>query len=142
PTQPAINPLNTLSNPQNTGLAGLTGAPVPGTQGVLQILRSSSLTPELGLRLPEAIATKLITSADGANLFANSASGLLVIPVGQLNSLPILDVSTTNVVLSVDMCNRTIATATVQVRNAGGGRMTFAATANNPAVVLNQRTGV
>ena len=132
-TQPAINPLNT-NNPQN----------VAGAASVLQILRSSSLTPELGLRLAEPITSKIISSADDANMFANSSSGLLVIPVGQLNNLPILDVSATNVVLSVDTCNRTVATATVQIRNGGAGRMTFAATVNNLAapVVLNQRTGL
>jgi uncharacterized protein (TIGR03437 family) len=146
-TQPAINPLNT-NNPQNTG-----GIVAPGgggintgvaTQGVLQILRSSSLTPELGLRLAETISSKIIVSSDGANLFANSASGLLVIPIGQLSNLPILDVATTNVVLSVDMCNRTVATVSVPIRNAGGGRMTFSATVNNQLapVILNQRTGV
>jgi uncharacterized protein (TIGR03437 family) len=152
-SQAPINPLNTITNPQspaNGVLPGCTLAPAPGTtstQSVLQILRSSSLTPELGLRIPETITTKLISSADGSTLFATSTSGLMVIPIGQLNNLPILDVSTTNVVLSIDSCNRTIATATVQVRNAGGGRLTFSASVNNPPplgapVVLNQRTGV
>jgi uncharacterized protein (TIGR03437 family) len=145
-TQPAINPLNTTTNPQSVAVGpGGLPPPVTGvTQGVLQILRSSSLTPDLGLRLAEPIASKIISSVDGALLFANSSSGLLVIPVGQLANLPILDVSVTNVVLSVDMCNRTIATATVQIRNAGGGRMTFAASVNNAAapVILNQRTGI
>src|SRR5438477_3933207 len=129
-TQPAINPLNT-NNPQNTGGAVIPGG-IPGqtattTQGVLQILRSSSLTPELGLRLAEPITSKIISSADGSTLFGNSSSGLQVIPVGQLGNLPVLEVSVTNVVLSVDMCNRTVATATVQIRNTGGGRMTFSA---------------
>src|SRR5438876_1883844 len=147
-TQLPINPLNT-NDPQNPGGAVIPGA-FPGqisglqTRGVLQILRSSSLTPQLGLRLPEAITSKIISSSDGQNLFANSASGLLVIPIGQLTNLPVLDVSATNVVLSVDMCNRGIATASVQVRNVGGGRMTFGATLNNQGapVILNQRSGV
>lgn len=147
-TQSAINPLNT-NNPQNPGGAVIPGA-IPGqapgvqTQAVLQVMRSSSLTPQLGLRLPEPITSKIISSSDGQYLFANSTSGLLVIPIGQLSSLPILDVSATNVVLSVDMCNRLVATATVQVRNAGGGRMTFAATMNiqNAPVILNRGSGV
>jgi len=147
-TQSPINPLNT-NNPQNPGGAVIPGA-IPGqtpglqTQGVLQILRSSSLTPELGLRLSEAITSKIVASPDGQNLFANSTSGLLVIPVGQLSSLPVLDVSAASVVLSVDMCNRTVATASIQVRNAGGGRMTFAAVANNQnaPVILNRGSGV
>lgn len=147
-TQAPINPLNT-NNPQNPGGAIIPGG-VPGqregqqTVAVLQVLRSSSLTQEIGLRLPEPINSKIIASPDGQNLFANSTSGLLVIPVGQLSSLPVLDVSATNVVLSVDTCNRTVATASVQIRNVGGGRMTFAAGLNNPGapVILNVRTGV
>jgi uncharacterized protein (TIGR03437 family) len=145
-TQSPINPLNTNTNPQNAAVlpGGIPSPITTGTTSVLQIMRSASLTPELGLRIPEPITSKLIVSPDGGTLFANSSSGLLVIPVGQLPNLPILDVSITNVVLSVDMCNRTIATATVQIRNAGGGRMTFGATVNNAAapVILNQRTGV
>jgi uncharacterized protein (TIGR03437 family) len=149
-TQPPINPLNT-NNPQNLVGAAIPGA-IPGipatqvTRGVLQVMRSSSLTPQLGLRLPEQITSKIIASPDGQYLFANSATGMLVIPIGQLSNLPVLDVSTTNVVLSVDICNRTIATATVQVRNIGSGRMTYAATLGNQAlnvpVILNRGSGV
>ncbi|MBI2150553.1 MAG: hypothetical protein HYU27_08110, partial [Acidobacteria bacterium] len=143
-----FNPLNT-NNPQNPGGAQIPGA-IAGqitaqpTQAVLQVLRSSSLAQELGLRLPEPIVSKMIASTDGQNLFANSTSGMLVIPIGQLSNLPVLDVSATNVVLSVDACNRGIATATVLVRNLGGGRMTFAATINNLAapVILNRGSGV
>ena len=144
-TQTAINPLNP-NNPQNPAAPGVIVPPGQAARAtsVLQVMRSSSLTPQLGLRLPEAIQTKIIASSDGQNLFANSTSGLMVIPIGNLNNLPILDVSTTNVVLSRDMCNRTIATATVQIRNAGGGRLTFGAQVNNAnaQVILNQRSGV
>src|SRR5213593_3899989 len=167
--QTPINPLNP-NNPQNPaapgvvapggGGGGFGGGPFGGggvppapaqsqqTVAVLQILRSSSLTPQLGLRLPEQITSKIIASPDGQTLFATSTSGLMVIPIGQLNNLPILDVSSSNVVLSRDMCNPTVASATVQIRNLGGGRMTFAATVNstNPTtatpVILNQRSGV
>ena len=153
-TQTQINPLNT-NNPQSGNV--LPGA-IPGaapsanpTRAVLHVMRSSSLTPQLGLRLPEPIISKMIASPDGQYLFANSTTGLMVIPIGQLNNMPILDVSTTNVVLSVDVCNRVVATATVQVRNIGGGRMTFAAglsnspvtpTAGSPPISVNRGSGV
>src|SRR5438094_8030839 len=169
--QTPINPLNP-NNPQNPatpgvvipgggGGGGFPGGPFGGggvppapaqsqqTVAVLQILRSSSLTPQLGLRLAEQITSMIIASPDGQYLVATSTSGLMVIPVGQLNDLPILDVSSTNVVLSRDMCNRTIASATVQIRNLGGGRMTFAASVNSTSptaagtpVILSQRSGV
>jgi uncharacterized protein (TIGR03437 family) len=140
-TQSPINPLNP-NNPQNTTT---TSTSAPAATTVLQVMRSSSLTPQLGLRLPEAITSKIIPSSDGQNLFATSTSGLMVIPIGQLTNLPILDVSSTNIVLSTDTCNRTIATATVQVRNLGSGRMTFSAGVNPASqtspIILNQRSG-
>ena len=49
---------------------------------------------------------------------------MLAIPVGQLANLPVLSVSASNVVLSVDPCNRTVATVAIQISNLGGGRMT------------------
>jgi uncharacterized protein (TIGR03437 family) len=144
PNQVRINQLN-----PNQIIAGTTGR-LPGvtpTLGILQVLRASSLTPQLGLRLPEAITSKIVSSIDGQNLFALSTSGMLVVPIGQLSRLPVLDVDTTNVVLSVDVCNRTIATAAVNVRNIGGGRMSYAVALgsspnSNPPVILNQTSGL
>ena len=152
-TQPAINPLNT-NNPQNPGgavLPGVTGAnPLATTKGVLQVLRSSSLTQVQGLRLPEAINLKIIASPDGQYLFAISTSGLLVIPIGQFTSgqLPVLGLNmgpnTANVVLSVNVCSQNLASAQVQISNLGGGRLTYTAAAANSAasVILGQRTGL
>jgi uncharacterized protein (TIGR03437 family) len=147
-TQNPINPLNT-NDPQNAGGATLPGGlpAQPGgtaTQGVLQVLRSSSLAPQLGLRMAEQVTSKIIGSSDGQYLFATTTSGMTAIPIGQLVNLPVLGVNTTNVVLSVDPCNRTIATATIQVNNLGGGRMTFAAglTNTNGSVSLSTRSGV
>jgi uncharacterized protein (TIGR03437 family) len=143
-TQPPINPLNP-NNPQTTpSTPTITPTPTPPlTTSILQVMRASSLTPQLGLRLPENITSKVIASPDGQNLFATSTSGLTVIPIGQLQNLPILDVSSTNVVLSTDTCNRTIATATVQIRNLGSGRMNFSAgvSSGNSPIILNQRSG-
>lgn len=148
-TQPPINPLNT-NNPQNPGGAVLPGigGRVPGapTQGVLQLMRATSLTPLLGLRLAEAINPKIVASPDGQNLFAISTSGLMVIPIGRLNQLPVLAVDTSNVVLSVNICNRALVSAQVQVQNLGGGRLTFNAALNNAGanvpVIVSQSTGL
>ena len=145
-TQPPVNPLNT-NNPQNTGGAVLPGGarpPQPATQGVLQVLRASSLTPLQGLRLAEAINPKIVASPDGKYLLAISTSGLLVLPIGQLNQLPQLAVDTTNLVLSVNPCNVGIVTAQVRVTNLGTGRLTFAAVPANPAaaVIVNQGSGL
>ncbi len=144
-TQSPIHPLNS-NNPQNAGGATIPGAisgqtPTVITRGVLQSLRSTSLAPQLGLRLAETVISKIILSSDGQYLFANCSSGIQVLPIGQLSKLPVLETDAGNVILSVDPCNRTVATATVRIRNAGGGRMTVAATPNiqaAPIVLRNQ----
>jgi uncharacterized protein (TIGR03437 family) len=135
------NTVYAMFSTQNT-ISPLSANPAPAA--VLQVLRSSSLTPGIGLKLPEVITSKIIASPDGQFLFASSTSGFTAIPIGQLSNMPVLDVSTTNVVLSVDPCNRTVASATVQIRNNGGGRLTFFASSNstNGSVNLSTRTGV
>ena len=141
-TQTPIHPLNT-NQPAFAGSTALAG--VSATRGVLQVLNGWNLTPQLGLRLPESPTSVIIRSRDGQNLFALSASGLLVIPVGQLERSPILDVDSTGVVLTADVCSRSVVTAAVQVRNAGTGRMTFSAVASgasNAALTIRQTSSV
>ena len=141
-TQTPIHPLNT-NQPAFAGTTAQGGT--AATRGVLQVLNGWNLTPQLGLRLPESPTSIIIRSRDGQNLFALSASGLLVIPVGQLDRSPILDVDSTSVVLTADVCSRSVVTAAVQVRNAGAGRATFSAVASgatNAALTIRQTSSV
>ena len=141
-TQTPIHPLNT-NQPAFAGTTAQGGT--AATRGVLQVLNGWNLTPQLGLRLPESPTSIIIRSRDGQNLFALSASGLLVIPVGQLDRSPILDVDSTSVVLTADVCSRAVVTAAVQVRNAGAGRATFSAVASgatNAALTIRQTSSV
>jgi DNA-binding beta-propeller fold protein YncE len=131
-TQTPIHPLNTNQPAFSTATTS--------TSGVIQALTGWSLTPQLGLRLPETITAKVVRSKDGQNLFALSPSGFMAIPIGTLDRLPVIDVDTTNVVLSADICSRAVVTAQVQVRNTGGGRLTFsAASSAGTAVPLSVR---
>jgi len=141
-TQTPIHPLNT-NQPALAGTAVQGGT--SATRGVLQVLNGWNLTPQLGLRLPESPTSIIIRSRDGQNLFALSASGLLVIPVGQLDRSPVLDVDTTSIVLTADVCSRSVVTAAVQVRNAGSGRVSFSAVASgasNAALSIRQTSAV
>ncbi len=140
-TQTPINPLN----PNQPALGGGGGAIRPSgppTLGVLQVLKSSNLTPLLGLRLPDNIISKIILSSDGQNLFAISTSGLVVVPIGRLNEFPIVTVDRDTVVLSVDICNRNVQSTALRVSNAGRGRLTFGAISNNTSAIVTQATGV
>ncbi len=128
-TQPAIYPLNP-NNPQVSGQTRPPGGTI--SLGVLQQLKASNLAATLGLRLPDPIIGKLIISNDGKNIFALSASGMLVIPIGSIPNLPILSVSQPSVILSADICNRGVQSVPVQITNAGSGSLTYSANATAP----------
>lgn len=146
-TQTPINPLNPnqLTSPVPPP-PGSIRPPGPPTLGILQVLKANTrnLTPQLGLRLPDNIISKVIMSDNGQNLFAISQSGMLVVPIGRLNQFPILTVEADNVILSMDICNRNVQSVAVRVFNAGRGRLTYAAMASpaNPNIVLDQATGI
>ncbi len=148
-TQPAIYPANP-NNPQVAGQTRPAGATI--SLGVLQQLKASNLGAKLGLRLPDNIIGKAIMSNDGKNVFALSASGMLIVPVGSLASQPIIGVTQNSVVLSADICNRGVQTAQVQITNSGGGSLTYSANATaptgappgttSPTAILSSNSGI
>jgi uncharacterized protein (TIGR03437 family) len=145
-TQEPIYP----NNPNNPQGANVTPPGLPRTLGVLQLLKSSNLAPQLGLRLPDNIVGKILLSDDGQNLFAIGNSGLLTLPIGRLNTFPIVSVEQESLLLTMDICIRSAQQVPVRIFNAGGGRMTYQAQAlalaggagTGAPVVLSQSTGV
>ncbi len=115
-------------NPSNTNNPQVSANVPPGAVrsfGVLQQMKATNLAPRLGLRLADNITGRAILSDDGQNLFALSSSGMIAIPIGRLNTLPILTLDQPRLLLSADICNRGVQSAPVRISNAGAGRMTF-----------------
>lgn len=80
---------------------------------------------KLGIKIPESILNKMVMTADGANAWSLSQSGLIYLPLSTLYDHPIIQPETTAVFLAADPCNRGIASATLRVMNAGKGRLSF-----------------
>ncbi|MGO9261952.1 MAG: hypothetical protein ACLQU1_37460 [Bryobacteraceae bacterium] len=97
----------------------------------------------LGINLPESIVAKMVMLSDGSQAWALSDSGIMHLPLGNLYSYPILSPVTTDVFLTSDDCNRGIASGTLQINNAGQGRLTFSvATNSSSALVYHQSSGL
>src|SRR5262249_44806989 len=146
-TQDPIYP----NNPNNPQLAtSVTPPGLPRTLGVLQLMKSSNLAPQVGLRLPDTIVSSIVPSSDGQNLFAIGNAGLLVLPIGRLNTFPIVAVDQEALLLTMDICIRNPLTVPVRIFNAGAGRMTYQTQAlalaggagTGAPVVLTQSTGI
>ncbi len=85
-----------------------------------------NLLIQMALQLPENLAGKMALSSDGANLYALSESGFVIIPIGTANKSPIAIPDRTVVLLNNDQCGvfASQKTSRVTVGNAGTGRLT------------------
>lgn len=77
-------------------------------------------------QMPENVAGKMVLSRDGANLYALSESGFLIVPLGAVSQSPLAAVDTTVVLVANDQCGVTAdrQTQRINVRNEGRGRLT------------------
>ncbi|MFN0169008.1 MAG: hypothetical protein ACKV22_21490 [Bryobacteraceae bacterium] len=82
-----------------------------------------------GYQLPENIAGKMIITADGRTIYALSESGFVIIPIGQADQSPIAAPRSLSNLLVNDQCGvfGISRRATVEVTNAGRGRVTATA---------------
>jgi uncharacterized protein (TIGR03437 family) len=95
----------------------------------LMISDADNLLVTQGIQLPENLSGKMIISGDGANIYALSESGFLILPMSTLNQQPLASVDRDIVLLNNDQCGVMAGerAATIAVRNVGRGRVTASA---------------
>ncbi len=112
------------------------------TSNVLYISNSTNLGVKLGIKLPESVLGKLISHSSGNDVYAMSESGMIYLPMSTLYDYPILQPETTQVFLSVNDCNRGIASAQVRATNLGKGKLTYAVPIQTTAMIAAVDTGL
>jgi DNA-binding beta-propeller fold protein YncE len=124
--------------------AANTNPPSPANSSTLMVNDPANLGIRLGIRLPESIVAKIVMTSDGVDAWGLSDSGLLHLPFGHLFDNPIIMPETTQVFLSMDDCNRGVATGTLKVNNLGKGKLTYTVAANpgGAALVYSQASGL
>lgn len=122
----------------------LSGTPTPPPQSsTLFVNDSTNLAIQLGIRLPENILARMVMTADGTKAWSLSQSGVTYLPISTVYSSPILQPQTTSVFLSQNPCNPGIVSGTLQVMNAGKGKLTFGInTPSTAALTYSMNTGV
>ena len=86
---------------------------------------------QLGIKLQENLGGKIVITSDGATAYAISQSGFMVLPIGTLRNLPLAMPDSGVALLASDQCgvNAALNSATIPVRDIGGGRITVTAQA-------------
>ncbi|MBL8290522.1 MAG: beta-propeller fold lactonase family protein [Bryobacterales bacterium] len=120
-----------------------TGAPNTRPLSDAMVVASAQhLGVRLGIRLPESVLGKMISTSDGASVFASSESGIIHLPMATLYDNPILVPDTTQVFLAVDPCNKGIARAAVRVNNLGSGKLSYTVPVVTTALVTEVTSGL
>ncbi|MEP7351921.1 MAG: hypothetical protein ABI824_01685 [Acidobacteriota bacterium] len=109
---------------------------------MLRIYDADNLTMREQLQLPEHMAGRAVMGSNGNNLYAVSDSGVLVLPVGNLNSIPRLQASVEDLVFRGNFCDRSTATQTFVLSDPGGARVPFTITSGNAGVRVSPSSGV
>ena len=112
-------------------MAPPSATPVPP---VLSIVDDDNLTVRERLQLPENAAGKSALKNDGSVMYSVSDSGVLVLPVGNLNQSPRLTASVEDLVFRGNFCDRTVGTQTFVVTDPGGNKTPFTISSSNPGV--------
>jgi uncharacterized protein (TIGR03437 family) len=101
---------------------------------VLQITDDDNLTVRESLQLPENAAGKSALKNDGSVMYSVSDSGVLVLPVGNLNQSPRLVASVEDLVFRGNFCDRTVGIQSFVVTDPGGNKTPFTISSSNPGV--------
>lgn len=108
----------------------------------LIIASAKHLGVRLGIRLPESVLGRIVSTGDGSRLFAASESGIIDLPIGRLYEYPILAPDATTVFMALDPCNKGLARAAVQVNNIGSGKASYTAPVVTTALVTELTSGL
>ena len=119
----------------------------PANTSQMTVNTPDTMLITLGIKLPENLDGKMVITSDGATAYALSQSGFLVLPMSTLKNQPLAIPDAGAALLASDQCGVTAAlnSATIPVRNAGGGRLTvsvqaLSATATSPTVRATAKT--
>jgi YVTN family beta-propeller protein len=115
---------------------------VSAQASTLIVSSSHNLVAKLGIKIPESLVARMVMTAAGGDAWAASESGLVYLPLSTLYDYPILQVESSTVFLHSDDCNRGLAKGTLQVSNAGGGKLTYSVPDTTLAVTSQATSGV
>ena len=124
---------------------GLLYAQIPAVMGeapTLQVLTSSNLTLQERLQLPENLTGKSVLSSDSNTLYAVSASGVTVMPVGSLAQEPQVKAQQEDLVFRGSFCNQGVSTQQLTIVDPGGNNTPFSISSDTAGVSVSPSGGV
>jgi uncharacterized protein (TIGR03437 family) len=138
--QVASRPAATTTTPGTTG-----GTPPPAAASaapILQVGDWDNLTTREQLQLAENFAGKSVLSSDGDTMYGISDSGVMILPVGDLDRLPRVRPLQEDLVFRGNFCARNLPSQQLTIVDPSGGNTPFTLSVEGVGVRLSQTSGV
>jgi uncharacterized protein (TIGR03437 family) len=133
----ATQPLGPPYNSPPTPAGSTSSASLP----TLLLMDSDNLTVRDRILIPENMVGRAVLNAAATVLYAISDSGVMVLPVGSLNSYHRLTTAQEDVLVQTTFCNRGPASQPLTITDPGGGRTDFTITSSQPGVTITPAFG-
>lgn len=142
--------------PAPSGILNVGGHAVDSVHGLIysQVTKAAGELPQMTIRdsdnltirgtlnLTENMAGKTALTQDGSTIYATSDSGVMVLPVGNLNKYPRVVASATDLLFLGNFCDRNATTQTFTLADPGGAHVAFTISSSSSGVTVSPSSGV
>jgi hypothetical protein len=97
-----------------------SGAATPALPAAMLIMDSDNLTFRDRISIPEDMVGRAVLNSAATVLYAVSESGVMVLPVGSLNSYPRVAATQEDLLMATNFCNSGILSQSLTITNPGG----------------------
>jgi uncharacterized protein (TIGR03437 family) len=133
-SQPTGPPAASSASP--AGTASSTNLPA------ILIMSSDNLTVQDRIVMPENMVGRAILNSAATTIYAISDSGVMVLPVGNLNQYHRLAAAQEDVLIQTNFCNTSSVVQTLTITDPGGGNTDFTITPSQSGVTVSPASGV
>jgi uncharacterized protein (TIGR03437 family) len=105
------------------------------------IMDSDNLTLRDRLYLPENMVGRALLNKSATTMYAVSDSGVLILPVGSIDKSKRLAVSTEDLLVQSNFCNRNAMKQTFRITDPGGNATDFTVSTKQPGVTISPLNG-
>lgn len=124
---------------QPTSLAGTTsGAAVLPS---MLIMDSDNLTVRERITIPEDMVGRAVLNAAGTVLYAISESGVMILPVGSLNTYHRVAAGQEDIFVATNFCNGGVLSQSLTLTDPGGGQTDFTISTTQAGVTISPSSG-
>ena len=128
--------------PQAVSNSGSTSSTPPvTTPPTLAIVDADNLALRQTLQLPENLAGRAVLDSTASNMYSISDSGVLVIPIGQLQHQHRVQATQEDLIFRANQCNPGPSVQTLTIVDPGGGHTEFELTASAPGITITPSRG-